>query len=156
MQASTAGTRFGDSGNWLSPRHLPKTHHYESMSRVFLQLLVDVLAIHTRIPQERGFSNPTTDDELKKRSRTDRPQPYSSVVECNRPISATSRLKWTMGTFAYFMDPGEVTLVDVEVVRLLTESEDRGIVLVHCPPYVREWILRERAEGAQPQVPNGV
>jgi hypothetical protein len=28
--------------------------------------------------------------------------------------------------------------------------------LVHCPPYVREWILRERAEGAQPQVPNGV
>ena len=56
-----------------------------------------------------------------------------------------------MGTFAYFMDPGEVTLVDVEVVRLLTESEDRGIVLVHCPPYVREWILRERAEGAQPK-----
>jgi hypothetical protein len=46
--------------------------------------------------------------------------------------------------------------VDVEVVRFLSECEDRGNVLVHCPPYVREWILRERAEGAQPQVPNGV
>ena len=55
-----------------------------------------------------------------------------------------------------FMDLDEVTLVDVEVVRFLSECEDRGIVLVHCPPYVREWILRERTEGAKPQVPNGV
>ena len=46
-----------------------------------------------------------------------------------------------------FMDLGEVTLVDVEVVRFLSECEDRGIALVHCPPYVREWILRERVEG---------
>jgi hypothetical protein len=53
-------------------------------------------------------------------------------------------------------DLGEVTLVNVEVIRFLSECEDRGIVLVHCPPYVREWILRERAEGAQPQAPNGV
>ena len=47
-----------------------------------------------------------------------------------------------------FMHLDEVTLVDVEVVRFLSECEDGGIVLVHCPPYVREWILRERAEGA--------
>ena len=60
------------------------------------------------------------------------------------------------GHVRQFMDLGEVTLVDVQVVRFLSECEDRGIVLVHCPPYVREWILRERAEGAQPQVPNGV
>jgi hypothetical protein len=44
---------------------------------------------------------------------------------------------------------GEVTLVDVEVVRFLSDCEDGGNVLVHCPLYVREWILRERAEGAQ-------
>ena len=47
------------------------------------------------------------------------------------------------------MDLGEVTLVNVEVVRFLSDCEDEGIVLVHCPLYVREWILRERAEGAQ-------
>ena len=46
------------------------------------------------------------------------------------------------------LDLGEVTLVDVEVVRFLSDCEDGGIVLLHCPPYVREWILRERAEGA--------
>jgi hypothetical protein len=45
------------------------------------------------------------------------------------------------------MDLGEVTLVSVEVVRFLSDCEDEGIELLHCPPYIREWILRERAEG---------
>jgi hypothetical protein len=48
------------------------------------------------------------------------------------------------------LDLGEVTLVDIAVVRFLIRCEDEGIELVHTPPYVREWILRERAEGAQP------
>jgi hypothetical protein len=43
-------------------------------------------------------------------------------------------------------DLGEVTLVNVEVIRFLSDCEDEGVVLVHCPPYVREWILRERDE----------
>ena len=47
------------------------------------------------------------------------------------------------------LDLDEVTLVDVEVVRFLSDCENEGIVLVHCPLYVREWILREWAEGAQ-------
>jgi len=53
------------------------------------------------------------------------------------------------------MDLGEVTLVNVEVVRFLSDCEDKGIVLLHCPPYIREWILRERAEGIRSQVPDG-
>jgi hypothetical protein len=52
------------------------------------------------------------------------------------------------GHVRLFMNLGEVALLDVEVVRFLSECEDGGILLVHCPPYVREWILRERAEGA--------
>jgi hypothetical protein len=47
------------------------------------------------------------------------------------------------------LDLSEVTLVDVEAVRFLSNCEHEGIVLVHCPLYMREWILRERAEGAQ-------
>jgi hypothetical protein len=49
------------------------------------------------------------------------------------------------------LDLNEVTLVDLEVVRFLMSSEDQGIELVQCPVYVREWILRERAEGVQPE-----
>jgi hypothetical protein len=47
------------------------------------------------------------------------------------------------------LDLSEVTLVDVEAVRFLSNCQHEGIVLVHCPLYMREWILRERAEGAQ-------
>ena len=53
------------------------------------------------------------------------------------------------------MDLGEVTLVNVEVVRFLSDCEDEGIELLHCPPYIREWILRERSEGAHSQVTDG-
>ena len=45
------------------------------------------------------------------------------------------------------LDLSEVTLVDLAVVRFLITCEDQGVELVECPPYVREWILRERAEG---------
>lgn len=45
------------------------------------------------------------------------------------------------------LDLGDVTLVDLEVVRFLAASEDTGVELARCPPYIREWILRERSEG---------
>jgi hypothetical protein len=47
------------------------------------------------------------------------------------------------------LDLSQVTLVDLGVIRFLVSCEDRGVELVECPPYVREWILRERAEGAR-------
>jgi hypothetical protein len=53
------------------------------------------------------------------------------------------------------MDLGEVTLVNVEVVRFLSDCEDEGIVLLHCPLYIREWILRERSEETRSQSPDG-
>jgi hypothetical protein len=49
------------------------------------------------------------------------------------------------------LDLTEVTLVDVAVVRFLISCENEGTELVQCPPYIREWIVRERAEGAQPE-----
>jgi len=48
------------------------------------------------------------------------------------------------------LDLSEVTLVDLEVVRFLVSCEDEGVEIVQCPAYVREWMLRERAEGVQP------
>lgn len=57
------------------------------------------------------------------------------------------------GCARIILDLSEVTLVDIPVVRFLIRCEDEGIELVQCPPYVREWMLRERAEEAQPGVP---
>jgi len=52
------------------------------------------------------------------------------------------------------LDLTEVRLVDIAVVRFLIGCEDEGVKLAQCPGYVREWIVRERAEGAQPELSN--
>jgi hypothetical protein len=41
-------------------------------------------------------------------------------------------------------DLDELTLVDAGVVRYFGECEERGVELLRCPPYIREWIKRER------------
>lgn len=43
------------------------------------------------------------------------------------------------------LDLEEVDLVDVEAVRFLNAREEEGISVLHCSPYIREWMLRERA-----------
>ena len=53
------------------------------------------------------------------------------------------------------LDLSEVTLVDAAVVGFLMRCEEEGVELAGCPPYVREWILRERAEGVEPEPRNG-
>ena len=39
----------------------------------------------------------------------------------------------------------QVQLVDLEAVHFLTACETKGIELRHCAPYVRQWILSEKA-----------
>jgi hypothetical protein len=43
------------------------------------------------------------------------------------------------------IDLEEVTLVDLDVVQFLARCESAGTKLLHCSPYIREWISRERA-----------
>jgi hypothetical protein len=39
---------------------------------------------------------------------------------------------------------GRVTLVDVETVRFLNACEQEGVEFLHCWPYIREWMVREK------------
>jgi hypothetical protein len=48
------------------------------------------------------------------------------------------------GSFA--IDLTNTLLVDREAVKLLALSEANGTELRNCPPYIREWVTRERAE----------
>jgi hypothetical protein len=43
------------------------------------------------------------------------------------------------------LDLEGVTLVDFEVVRFLNACENNGVTLLHCWPYIREWMIRENA-----------
>ena len=45
------------------------------------------------------------------------------------------------------LDLDEVTLVDGAVVRFLVACEAEGIELLHCAPYIREWMSSERRQG---------
>ena len=44
------------------------------------------------------------------------------------------------------LDLKDVKLVHRDVVRFLGFCESNGTELRHCPPYIREWILKERAD----------
>jgi hypothetical protein len=43
------------------------------------------------------------------------------------------------------LDLEEVSLVDVDTVRFLGTCQAQGISLVHCSPYINDWITKERA-----------
>ena len=42
------------------------------------------------------------------------------------------------------LDLRELTLVDQDAVRFLRQCEADGIELENCPPYVGEWMARQR------------
>ena len=42
------------------------------------------------------------------------------------------------------LDLEEVDLVDIDGVRFLNACESAGVLILHCSPYIREWMLQER------------
>ena len=49
------------------------------------------------------------------------------------------------------LDLEELELVDVEAIRFLNACQAKGISVLHCSPYIREWMSRERSSEARPQ-----
>jgi hypothetical protein len=43
-------------------------------------------------------------------------------------------------------DLNEVMLVDADVVRFFNACESQNITLLHCQPFIREWMARERTD----------
>ena len=50
------------------------------------------------------------------------------------------------------LDLNEVSLVDLDVICFLARCQMEGISLVHCSPYINNWIAKERYRA---QWPNG-
>ena len=42
---------------------------------------------------------------------------------------------------------GDLSLVNLKVVRFLSTCESEGIQLLNCPTYIRKWIDREKVTG---------
>ena len=93
-----------------------------------------------------------------------RPQEAQTPLKIERQLDGKIIIIWVIGRLRLedleeskaqtndngermILDLHEVTLVHADVIRFLSTSEEEGITLVRCPPYVREWIEGERAEG---------
>ena len=48
------------------------------------------------------------------------------------------------------LDLEEVDLIDLEGVRFLNACEEKGMAVLCCSPYIREWMLQERIHGKKP------
>lgn len=48
------------------------------------------------------------------------------------------------------LDLEEVDLIDLEGVRFLNACEAKGMAVLHCSPYIREWMRQERMHGKKP------
>ena len=85
---------------------------------------------------EKDSDGCVTKLRLSGRIQSDQIPSIVSEMDCNCPSK--------------ILDLSEVTLVDLGVVQFLIACEDEGVELVECPAYVREWMIRERADGEQP------
>ena len=56
-------------------------------------------------------------------------QVQTEIERCKSPIA---------------LDLEELDLIDLEGVRFLNACEAKGISVLHCSPYIREWMLQER------------
>lgn len=80
---------------------------------------------------------------------------YRKVIGTNRVVLAVSgritgdhvntlRASLEEESSALTLDLKDVRLVDGEAVKLLATHESNGLRITNCPPYIREWIKRER------------
>ncbi len=78
---------------------------------------------------EKVLDGPTTTIQLIGRIRAE------LLGELEAQIKATET--------TVVLDLEEVTLVDVDVVRFLGACQVEGINLLHCSPYINDWIAKE-------------
>jgi hypothetical protein len=45
------------------------------------------------------------------------------------------------------LDLAEVNVLDIDGVRFLNECQSKGVQVVNCSPYIREWMLQEKRTG---------
>jgi hypothetical protein len=86
---------------------------------------------------ERIFGEGRTRILLSGQLRSDHLDQLKSEVErCSSPLA---------------LDLEEVDLVDIDAIRFLSECESAGLAIIGCSPYIKEWMLRERGEEANPK-----
>jgi len=73
-------------------------------------------------------------------------RPYSERANQGRTLGRVGKaLECEAGDHTLLLDMKEVKLVDRDVVSFLASCEAKGVNIVNCPAYIREWIQKEAA-----------
>jgi ABC-type transporter Mla MlaB component len=66
----------------------------------------------------------------------------SGELRCANVVDLCAEIK-QVGQ-SVILDLYEVDVVDIDGIRFLNECRARGIQIMNCSPYIREWMLLER------------
>src|SRR5215475_3787580 len=69
----------------------------------------------------------------------------SGRIKAERLAELEKLLECEAGNHTLLLDMKEVKLVDRDVVSFLASCEAKGVNIVNCPAYIREWIEKEAA-----------
>jgi len=69
----------------------------------------------------------------------------SGRIKAERLAELEKLLESEAGDHTLLLDMKEVKLVDRDVVSFLASCEAKGVNIVNCPAYIREWIQKEAA-----------
>lgn len=64
--------------------------------------------------------------------------------ELRSPHLADVRAEIELAEHPASLDLDEVDIIDIDGICLLNECQARGIQVVNCSPYIREWMLQEK------------
>jgi hypothetical protein len=100
------------------------------------------LAFRLQVSVDIGAKNPLTlrIDRISGRRKTRIRLSGEFRVEHIAQVKA----ELSTGGTEVALDLNEVDLLDVECVRFLNKCETEGILMLHCSPYIKEWMVRER------------
>ena len=81
--------------------------------------------------------------KIKRMSENNGTRIYlSGELRCAHLVDLRAEIEQVVQPVA--LDIEEVEVVDIDGIRLLNECRARGIQVVNCSPYIREWMLQEK------------
>ncbi len=84
--------------------------------------------------------------KIQRKANGDVVLTLSGRLEANNLSELSALLAAEPSGRAVVLDLKDVVLVDRDAVRFLRACERDGITFHNCPPYIREWIVREEEQ----------
>jgi hypothetical protein len=84
---------------------------------------------------------------LKIERHSDGPRTTIRLIGRMQAVHLSTLRALMDGSGRMMLDLRELALVDLESVRFLASCRKNGVALLHCSPYIKDWIAREEETG---------